>query len=154
MAAPNPTAAKAPIPTPMRTPRPIEATLEGEPAGLSWRWGFSRWRFLRLRPAFFWLAAAAAFGAAGGGWGVVALQEKTLVGYPPPPRPIADLSHAVILRHDAAEACEAAHWAACLANLDKARAMDPDADDQPKMKALRAEAIAGILEKQEKQEKH
>jgi hypothetical protein len=57
----------------------------------------------------------------------------------------ADLALAVDLRRQAATACDAKQWSVCLADLDKARAVDPSGDDSGTVKALRDQAIAGIL---------
>jgi hypothetical protein len=57
----------------------------------------------------------------------------------------ADLALAADLRRQAAAACDATHWSVCLADLDKARAVDPGGDDAPTVKALRDHAIAAIL---------
>jgi hypothetical protein len=57
----------------------------------------------------------------------------------------ADLALAADLRRQAAAACDARHWSVCLADLDKARAVDPGGDDAPTVKALRDRAIAAIL---------
>jgi hypothetical protein len=102
----------------------------------------------RPRGAVLWLAAAATFAAAGG------VLYATLHPSPEPPAqrhspaPIGpsadDLAVAADLRHKAAAACDAKQWSVCLAELDKARAVDPDGDTT--VTRLRDQAIAGILE--------
>ena len=96
-----------------------------------------------------WLAAAATFGVAGG------VLYATL--HHPSPEPVAqqhfpapiapsvdDLVVAADLRRKAAAACGAKQWSVCLAELDEARAVDPDGDTT--VTRLRDKAIAGILE--------
>jgi len=41
-------------------------------------------------------------------------------------------------------ACDAKQWPECLADLDEARAIDPDGDDAPLVKQTRQRAIDGI----------
>jgi hypothetical protein len=108
----------------------------------------------RPRPSLAWLAAAAMLGAVAGGALVAALlQPPTPEATPRPPGPstsvlvvpsAADLAAAAALRRKAAAACDAKQWSLCLADLDKARAADPDDDDAPAVKSLRDKAIAGI----------
>jgi hypothetical protein len=114
-------------------------------------------RRARPRPLIAWLAAAATFGGVAGG-GLVAALQPAPVGTPSPPAPstsvpvvpsAADLAAAADLRRQAAAACDAKQWDLCLADLDKARATEPGADDAPAVKSLRDKAIAGILEKRE-----
>jgi hypothetical protein len=62
---------------------------------------------------------------------------------PPPP----DLMAAADWRRKAIGACDAQEWKECLADLDIARAIDPDGDDAPLVKSTRAKAIKGILGK-------
>jgi hypothetical protein len=102
----------------------------------------------RPRPVVVWLAAAAAVAAAGGA--LYALDSgPDRVGTPPPPPtptrrapvPSADpLAVATELRRKAAAACDAKQWSACLAALDEARAVDPEGDGAPAVKALREKA--------------
>jgi hypothetical protein len=56
-----------------------------------------------------------------------------------------DLAAAAALRRQAAAACDAEQWGACLAGLDKARDADPDGDEAPAAKRLRDQAIAELL---------
>jgi hypothetical protein len=92
-----------------------------------------------------WLAAAAAFGAVAGGSLVTALQPEFTGSARPPSS--ADLFAAVDLRREAIAACDAKQWGTCLADLDRARAVDPHGDDAPAVKSLRDQAIAAILKK-------
>jgi hypothetical protein len=102
----------------------------------------------RPRPVVAWLTAAATLAAAGGA--LYALDsEPDHVGSPPPlptptrpaPVPSADpLAVATELRRKAAAACDAKQWSACLAALDEARAVDPEGDGAPAVKALREKA--------------
>jgi hypothetical protein len=93
-----------------------------------------------------WLAAAATSGAVAGAVLAAAI-EPALVGtgtrsaVPSP----EDLAVAADLRRKAAAACDANEWGVCLADLDKARAVDPGGDDGPGIKNLREKAIAGVL---------
>jgi hypothetical protein len=103
------------------------------------------------RPVVLWLAAAATFVLAGGAL-YATLRPPPPVSHPPPPEPSTpapsadDLRVAAELRRTAAAACDAKQWSVCLAELDKARAVDPGGDDASTMKSLRDKAIAGILE--------
>jgi hypothetical protein len=106
----------------------------------------------RPRSAVPWLAAAATLAAAG------AVLYATLHPSPEPvakghpaastPTPIGpsadELRVAAELRRKAAAACDAKQWGVCLAELDEARAVDPDGDTG--VTPLRDKAIAGILE--------
>jgi hypothetical protein len=97
------------------------------------------------RPAVVWLAAAASIGAVAGGT-LVSSVELPLVARSRPHKPsAAELASAAQLRRDATIACGAKQWSVCLADLDKARAVDPDGDDAQVAKDLRGEAVAEIL---------
>jgi len=99
----------------------------------------------RRWPPMAWLAAAASF-ALGVGTTYALLPAAPGVGTPSPYVPTAaDLTKAVSLRGDAFTACDAQKWAACLADLDQARALDPSGDDEPRIKDARAKAIQRIL---------
>jgi hypothetical protein len=95
-----------------------------------------------------WLAAAASLAAVGGT--LYAALQPELVGSAPPRTsshaPVVpsatNLGVAAELRRKAAEACEAKQWSVCLAELDDARAVDPDGDDALAVKALREKALA------------
>jgi hypothetical protein len=100
----------------------------------------------RPAPVVLWLAAAATAAVAGGAL-YAALHRTpgpTIVPLPPSPPSIPaptatavpDLVAAAELRHQAAAACDAQQWSACLAHLEEARAVDPDGDDAPSVKAL------------------
>jgi hypothetical protein len=105
------------------------------------------------RPAFAaWLAAAATLGAVAGGLFVEALplagvQVPSLApSTSPTVRPsAADLAAAADLRREATAACDTKQWSVCLADLDRARTIDPGGDDARVMQHLRDEAIEGIL---------
>jgi hypothetical protein len=109
----------------------------------------------RPRTALVLLAAATAAAAAGG------LAYSALHRSPAPPAPspqpspspvpvppaVPDLVAASDLRQKAAAACEAQRWDDCLADLDRARALDPAGDDAPPVKSLRDQALTGIRER-------
>ncbi|HLK37423.1 MAG TPA: hypothetical protein VKU41_11775 [Polyangiaceae bacterium] len=100
------------------------------------------------RPVLAWLAAAASFGALAGGSLVAALEPAGVVTAPRPARPSPEiLAAAADLRRQASTACDAKQWAVCLADLDAARAVDPDGDDEPVVQAVRGRALAAILAK-------
>lgn len=110
------------------------------------------------RPSVAWLAAAATVGGMAGGGLVATLGQGAIVYQAPPEVPstsvpfvssAADLVTAVGLRRKASAACDAKQWGLCLADLDKAGAVDPGGDDAPAVKSLRDKAIAGIVEKSE-----
>ena len=113
-------------------------------------------RSARSRPAVAWLAAAAMIGAVASGGLIAAFQTllqsgPTVMAPPPPstsaPVPLAaDLAAAATLRREANAACDAQRWSLCLANLDKARSVDPDGDGSTAVKSLRDKAIARIVE--------
>jgi hypothetical protein len=95
------------------------------------------------RARVLWLAAAASFAVVVGGALYAGLQSPPPVGHAPPPGPSADdLAVAAELRRKAAAACDAKQWSVCLAELDDARAVDPEGDDVPAVKILRDKAIA------------
>ena len=52
---------------------------------------------------------------------------------------------AIALRAIAAHACDAGQWESCLRRLDRARALDPDGDRDPRVQELRARADNGLL---------
>ena len=107
------------------------------------------------RAAVVWLAASATFAVAGGA--LYATLRPSPVSHPaPPPRPSSpapvapsadDLAVAAELRRKAASACDAKQWSVCLAELDAARAVDPDGDDASTVKSLRDKAMAGSRER-------
>jgi hypothetical protein len=106
------------------------------------------------RPAVLWLAAAATFAVAGGALYATLRAPPERVAHPPPPEPStpapaapsADDFRAAELRRAAAAACDAKQWSVCLAELDKARAVDPGGDEASTVKSLRDKALAGIRE--------
>ncbi len=71
----------------------------------------------------------------------VAIQSSSpsVVGTPPP----RDTLHAMALRREARDACEAHSWKTCLDKLDEARALDPSGDETPDVQTLRHEATEG-----------
>jgi hypothetical protein len=75
-----------------------------------------------------WIAAAAV-AASGIGYGVVS-QIPNIVGQ-------GD-TRADKLRDEAVAACDAKQWAACRAKLDEARTLDPEGEQQPRVKEARA----------------
>ncbi len=102
-----------------------------------------------------WLAAAATLAVAGGALYATLHPSHVPVAHPAPPTPSShapvvpsadDLAVAAELRRKAAAACDAKQWSACLAELDEARAVDPDGDDASTVKRLREKALAGSLE--------
>jgi hypothetical protein len=97
------------------------------------------------RPSFAWLAAAASVGAVAGGSLMAALERPDVATAPPHKPSQTDVASAAELRRQAAVACDTKEWSACLADLEKARAVDPDGDGAPEVKSLREQAIAGIL---------
>lgn len=98
----------------------------------------------KRQPLPAWLMAAAAGVIAGGGV-VYSAMGPTGVSKPPPPGPsAADLAAATDLRREATAACDASKWAECLADLDQARALDPDGDEGAPVKAMRDRAIRNI----------
>jgi hypothetical protein len=119
-----------------------KGTVKGAPPQAS-----AKSRFTEQRPAVLWLAAAATFGAAAGGWLVSSLQVPAITGTPPNTPSMVDLATAVELRREAAAACNTQQWGACVANLEKARGVDPGGDDTPTAKILRDTAIAELLKK-------
>jgi len=103
----------------------------------------------RRRPVLLWLAAVAAVTVAGGALYAALSQPPPRT---PAPRPTPDpvpsaVPNPVLLRRQAADACDAQQWGECLADLDEARAVDPDGDAKPAMKALRARAMRGGSDK-------
>jgi hypothetical protein len=110
----------------------------------------------RPAPVVLWLAAAATVTVAGGAL-YAALHRTpgpTIVPLPPAPSSpepvppaVPDLVAAAELRHQAAAACEAQQWSACLAHLEEARAADPGGDDAPSVKALRDRATRELERK-------
>ncbi len=98
------------------------------------------------RPAVAWLAAAASVGAVAGGTLVSALESPLVAKSRPHEPSTAEVAAAARLRRDAATACNDERWSLCLADLDKARAVDPDGDDTPAAKTLRDQALAAILD--------
>jgi hypothetical protein len=108
------------------------------------------------RAAVVWLAAAATFAVAGGALYATLYPSPERVSKPAPkapsrPAPVvpsADgLAVAAELRRKAVAACDAKQWSVCLAELDEARAVDPDGDDASTVKSLRDKAMAGSGER-------
>jgi hypothetical protein len=129
---------------PEQAPEAASATKATEPAPPRAPRDFEK-RRTRSRPAVVWLSAAAAFGAVAGGAVDAAFRMPGGVASPAPSE--RDLAAAADLRRQASAACDAKQWSVCLADLDKARAADPDGDDTPAVKTLRDKAIAEILKK-------
>lgn len=115
------------------------------------------WHRRRPRTALVLLIAATAAAAAGATY-VAMHQERApeppLPSLPPPapaPSPTAsaapDLVAAADWRSKAVAACDAKDFKTCLADLDIARALDPDGDDTPLVRRTRERAIKGVLDK-------
>lgn len=123
----------------------VEAVAPGPPAPLA-----ARRR--RPRTALVLLAAATTAAAAGG------LVYSVLHPHPNPPAPspepspspvpaptaVPDLVAASDLRQKAFAACEARRWSDCLADLDRARALDPAGDDAPDVRSTREKALRAL----------
>jgi len=115
------------------------------------------WHRRRPRTALVLLVAATA--AAAGGATFVAMRQEPAPApsSPPPPAPVPvpsptasvvpDLVAAADWRSKAVAACEAKDFETCLADLDIARALDPDGDDAPLVGRTRDRAIKGVLDK-------
>ena len=110
----------------------------------------------RAPPAVVWLVAATVGAAVGGGI-VYATMHRTPAPEAPAPQPPpsrtptppapqkTDLVAAADIRRDAVAECDARRWDECLADLDRARALDPAGDETRPMQEARKQAIAGIL---------
>lgn len=112
-------------------------------------------------PAIAWLVAAVAGAGIGGGAVYIAMEHQRPGAPSPPPLPALSTSpppapvpvepappepvSAADLRRDAFSECAAHEWDACLADLDRARALDPAGDDAAAVKDARKRAIAGIV---------
>lgn len=103
-----------------------------------------------------WLLASSLGALVGGGTvyltshptlvpGAGTVTPPTSVTAPPGPPP-ADLAVAADLRRDAIAECAAKEWERCLADLDRARALDLEGDMTHEMADLRQRAIDGIYE--------
>ncbi len=114
----------------------------------------------RSRPGLLLLVATVA--AAIGGGLVYALTHPAPPPPPPIPAPLPEpppvdsvivdpLVAAATLRDNAFAECEAKEWGTCLANLDRARALDPAGDDAPRVSKARDSAIRGIMHQSDKQ---
>jgi hypothetical protein len=102
------------------------------------------------------LLAAATTAAAAGGLAYSLLHQAPAPPQPspqPPPTPapsvtespvVPDLVAAADWRKKAVAACNGAQWADCLADLDRARALDPAGDDAPFVKSTREKALRGL----------
>jgi hypothetical protein len=98
----------------------------------------------KRQPLPAWLLAAAAGAIAGGGV-VYSTGVSNVVSRPAPTVPTeADLAAATDLRREASTACDASNWAECLADLDRARALDLGGDDAATIKTMRDRAIRNI----------
>jgi hypothetical protein len=111
----------------------------------------------RGRPALVWLVAATVGAAVGGGIVYVTMHRQPTSTPAPVPAPTPNpapepveptppqLVSAADLRRDAFEECDVHEWDACLADLDRARAMDPAGDTAPRIRAARKQAIDNIV---------
>jgi hypothetical protein len=119
----------------------------------------------RWRPRTALVLLFAAIAGAAGTAAYVTLRHREPSPAPPSPQPPPepspapsfepkpDLVAAGDWRNKAIGACDAQRWEECLADLDIARAIDPDGDDAPLVKATRDRAIRGILGKPPKPDK-
>ncbi|HEX8793487.1 MAG TPA: hypothetical protein VF765_21240 [Polyangiaceae bacterium] len=115
------------------------------------------WHRRRPRTALVLLVAATAGIAAGATYVAMHQEPAPAPSSPPPPEPapapsptasvIPDLVAAADWRSKAVAACDAKDFETCLADLDIARALDPDGDDTPLVARTRDRAIKGVLEK-------
>ncbi len=115
----------------------------------------------RSRPVLMLLVAIV--GAAVGGGLVYALTHpapsapvpapSTPLPEPPPVDSVVvdPLVAAATLRENAFAECDAKQWDKCLANLNRARALDSSGDDAPRVKKARETAIRGIIHQSDKQ---
>ncbi|HEY5146015.1 MAG TPA: hypothetical protein VII82_04580 [Polyangiaceae bacterium] len=60
------------------------------------------------------------------------------VGSAPPQDP--NVVRAEAIRRTARDACQAQHWQVCIIELNEAKALDPEGDEEPDVQALRREA--------------
>jgi hypothetical protein len=103
----------------------------------------------RSRPAVVWLAAAAvAVGVGSLVYVATRPKEPEAIGPVPPESAAPDRSASQAVtaedwRRKAAVDCDAERWTACIADLDRARQLDPAGDDAPPVKATRAKAVEG-----------
>ena len=88
-----------------------------------------------------WTRAVAVAGAlAAGAMLYLAATPPQPVGHAPPDfRAMAEKARDV-----AEESCAARQWVACARALDRARGMDPDGEDEPRVKKARGEIAAGV----------
>jgi len=119
----------------------------------------------RRRPRTAMVLLFAAIAAAAAGAAYVTLRPGEPSPRPPSPQPSPepspapsfdpqpDLVAAADWRKKAIGACDTQKWEECLADLDIARAIDPDGDETPLVKATRDRAIKGILAKPPKPDK-
>ena len=83
-----------------------------------------------------------------GGWAHVMAAGVALVvklATPPPPVGSAppqdpNVVRAEAIRRTARDACQAQHWQVCIIELNEAKALDPEGDEEPDVQALRREA--------------
>jgi hypothetical protein len=115
----------------------------------------------RRRPRTTLVLLLAATAAAAAGATYVAMHQEPTPAPPSPlpsaplpepaPSPTAsvvpDLVAAADWRSKAIAACDSKDFETCLADLDIARALDPDGDDTPLVRRTRDRAIKGVLDK-------
>lgn len=102
----------------------------------------------RRRPVPLWLAAAAVVAAGAGALAYVELRTPPapppVPTLPPPPSPAPTqdplLVSAADLRASAFAACKDLRWADCVADLDRAKELDPAGDGAPEVVAARRRA--------------
>lgn len=137
----TPTSSPTLTPAPTSTPAPSStATLTSLPTRRPAK------QKPRARPRVLvpWLVAAVTSAAAG--VSLYANFQESPVAHPLVVPSANDLVVAADLRRKAAAACDAQQWSVCLAELDKARDVDPGGDDATRVKSLRDKAVAAILE--------
>lgn len=111
----------------------------------------------RPRTALVLLIAATAAAAAGATYVAMHHEPAPAPSSAPPHEPapapsptasaVPDLVAAATWRDKAVAACDAKDFETCLADLDIARALDPDGDDSPLVRRTRDRAIKGVLHK-------
>jgi hypothetical protein len=99
----------------------------------------------RERSVVVWLAAAAVVVGVGSlVYVATRSKEPEAIGPAPPESAAPDRSvTADDWRRKAATDCNAERWTACIADLDRARQLDPTGDDAPPVQDLRAKAAEG-----------
>jgi len=89
-----------------------------------------------------WVAGAAAAAAV-----VTALSIPTVVTSPLPTKPRSPAQDAAALRREALAACDAQRYRECAERLDEARALDPEGEKAPEVRAVRR-LLQGVPQEQ------